>query len=162
MSHTYILGLGSPHGWDQLGWLAIDRLSDEFDDRPEFTLARLAQPIDLFSLPIENRDHLILVDAILADGTTGDIRWLQSDKLPCARTHFSSHGVDLKSTIDLLQACGFPTAQIEILGVIVPVTDGNELDLSANMQPLVEALARVLMARFDATGAETCSQHIPR
>ncbi|MFV2065944.1 MAG: hypothetical protein ACC645_03120 [Pirellulales bacterium] len=57
---TRIIGLGSPHGDDQAGWLAVDRLAqiDELDAQP----IALRITTDLLDY-LDGCQHLILIDA---------------------------------------------------------------------------------------------------
>jgi len=147
MSHCYVFGLGSPYGWDQLGWLAVDRLSDLMGKPKGVTLQKLAQPMDMFSVPLAEGDRLVIIDAILDDFAKGDIRWLRVEQLPSSVREDSTHGIGLKSVIDLLRNSGLPSVRIDILGATVPHDAcENHRKAGGELREMADALARRILA----------------
>ena len=101
---TLIAGLGSPHGDDQLGWVAIDLL------RPRLPAGISAQKIrggfDLIEY-LDGHDAAVLIDAASPAGRPGSIR---SFTWPCPELDqcilLSSHGLGLVEAIQLAEALG--------------------------------------------------------
>jgi hydrogenase maturation protease len=99
-----ILGLGSPHGDDQLGWEAIDRL------RPHLPAGIIAHKvrdgIDLLEC-LEGQDSVIVIDAVAPAGQPGTIRSFQWPCPELARcVVLSTHGVGLVEALQLAEALG--------------------------------------------------------
>ncbi len=125
--HAYLFGLGSPHGGDRLGWLAAEWLGDALRERDDITVARLDQPVDLFLHAVTPRDRLLLVDAMRGQGPPGTLRSFAPGELPPAATRLSSHGLDLASTLALVEALGLFRAGIRIIGIEMPAEAGPEM-----------------------------------
>jgi hydrogenase maturation protease len=101
---TLIVGLGSPHGDDQLGWVAIDRLRPRL---PAGIIARkVHNGIELLEC-VEGQDTAIVIDAVAPAGQPGTIR---SFRWPCpelaACVPLSTHGLGLVEAFHLAEALG--------------------------------------------------------
>ena len=88
-SDRLIVGLGSPHGDDQAGWLAVDALSRRAAGVG--TLRKAADPTELWAWMTADSE-LTLVDACVSGEPTGQIRRLEwpADRLDgdgCRTTH---------------------------------------------------------------------------
>ena len=90
---SVIVGLGSPHGDDQLGWVAIDRL------RPRLPAGIAAHKvrggIELLEC-LEGQDAAVVIDAAAPAGRPGTIRsfaWPSPELAGCAP--WSTHGLGL-------------------------------------------------------------------
>jgi hydrogenase maturation protease len=117
MSHTYIFGLGSPFGADRLGWLAIDQLRTHFADNPDIVLDALTQPANIFIHTFEATDRIIFIDAMISGRTPGSVELFTARQLERGAPCVSSHGIDLKTTVDLLIGMGFPADRIRVCGI---------------------------------------------
>ena len=110
---SLIVGLGSPHGDDQLGWVAIDRL------RPRLPAGISAQKVrgglELIEC-LEGHDAAVVIDAASPAGRPGTIRsftWPCPELAHCAL--LSSHGLGLVEAIQLAEALGPASASREDL-----------------------------------------------
>ncbi|TLF50407.1 hydrogenase maturation protease [Halomonas urmiana] len=145
--HAYLFGLGSPHGGDRLGWLAVEWLGDALRERDDLTVARLDQPVDLFLHAVTPRDRLLLVDAMRGQGPPGTLKVFAPAELPTAAARLSSHGLDLASTLALVEALGLFRAGIRIIGIEMPAEAGHDMPGREMTAPgLDEAQARRLHA----------------
>ncbi|CAM3398716.1 hydrogenase maturation protease [Halomonas lysinitropha] len=145
--HAYLFGLGSPHGGDRLGWLAAEWLGDTLSGRHDLTVARLDQPVDLFLYAVTPRDRLLLIDAMRGQGPPGTLKVFAPAELPAAIARLSSHGLDLASTLALVEALGLFRAGIRIIGIEMPAEAGPDMPGQAMTAPgLDEAQARQLHA----------------
>jgi hydrogenase maturation protease len=145
--HAYLFGLGSPHGGDRLGWLAAEWLGDALRERDDLTVARLDQPVDLFLHAVTPRDRLLLVDAMRGQGPPGTLKVFAPAELPNAAARLSSHGLDLASTLALVEALGLFRAGIRIIGIEMPAEAGHDMPGHEMTAPgLDEAQARRLHA----------------
>jgi hydrogenase maturation protease len=99
-----IAGLGSPHGDDQLGWMAIDRLQGRLP--PEATARKLRGGIDLLDL-LDGQDAVIVIDASAPAGQSGAIRsfeWPGPEVSP--HTAAGTHGLGLIDAFQLAASLG--------------------------------------------------------
>lgn len=118
--HAYLFGLGSSHGADRLGWLAAEWLCAQLVGREGLTIACLSQPVDLFLYPVTAHDRLLLVDAMRGQGPAGSVMTFIPTELPEHAGTLSSHGLDLASTLALIEALGLFGAGIHVLGIEMP------------------------------------------
>lgn len=151
MARLYVFGLGSPYGWDILGWRIAESLQAQLAGHRGIRIDTLAQPADLFIYSFQPTDHLVLIDAVLGGGATGEIHELSPEELSARqlslRAPVSSHGVDLKTVLDLLVKTGFPSERIGIFGISVPdqteSDDGNVAKWTLSEQVADELLPRI-------------------
>ena len=114
----HILGIGSPAGDDQAGWLLVDALRArgvEADGR--VALAKLDRPGASLLACLEGVDRVILVDALQSGGTPGDIhRWTEAD-WGAVDADLSSHGFGVLAALALAQALGSLPQRVEVVGI---------------------------------------------
>lgn len=98
-SHRLIVGLGSPHGDDQAGWLAIDALSQR--DAFRGTLRKAADPTELFSWMTIDLD-LTLIDACeRREQSAGTIRRWEWPNVRLERDSLrTTHGISLSEILE--------------------------------------------------------------
>lgn len=125
--HAYLFGLGSPHGGDRLGWLAAEWLSNALRERDDITVECLDHPTDLFLHAGTPRDRMLLVDAMRGQGPPGTLTAFDPGELPKAFARLSSHGLDLASTLALVEALGLFQAGIQIIGIEMPMGAGPDM-----------------------------------
>jgi hydrogenase maturation protease len=106
MRRPRVVGIGSSHGDDQVGWLILDSLRDQ--GYPTTHLQRLINPIDLLD-DIEPSDSLILCDACQSGDERGTIKSLTwpVDSAQCFQLR-SSHQFGIFAVLELakqLQRC---------------------------------------------------------
>ena len=104
---SLIVGLGSPHGDDQLGWVAIDRLMPRV---PRGIVALKARGgVELLEY-LEGHDRAIVIDASVPAGQPGLIRsyaWPCPDLARCAPA--TTHGLSLIEALLLAETlCRLP------------------------------------------------------
>lgn len=112
MTIPRILGLGSPHGDDQAGWLVIEKLRQR--GYPQQRLSCAVSPADLLDI-----DHdptpLILCDAAFDDsppGTIADWSW-PTDRVMTAR-HHTAHDLPLAKILVLRNQIYGASQSVEI------------------------------------------------
>ena len=131
MSAVRILGIGSPAGDDQAGWLTVDAL--EANGVPQhfalgqITIARLDRPgAGLISL-LENAAWVILVDAMQSNGKAGEIRSFNLEDWAVYSQGLSSHGFGVLDALSLAQELGSLPPRLDLYGIeIGSVTPGEE------------------------------------
>ncbi|MCA9071825.1 MAG: hydrogenase maturation protease [Planctomycetaceae bacterium] len=125
--NTLFVGLGSPHGDDQIGWLVVDRLIC-VDDRPSGLVIRKATiPLDLLDW-LDGIQRLVVCDAMEPTSTRVDLQhwtWCRAaDKIPTGlltqlfrvRTG-NSHDYQLAEVLDLANRLDKLPPRIEIWGI---------------------------------------------
>ncbi len=60
LDRKWILGIGSHHGWDRIGWLVAERLKNKV----EAEVRLITSPIQIMDI-VEECDDLVLIDACL-------------------------------------------------------------------------------------------------
>ncbi|MBB3190686.1 hydrogenase maturation protease [Halomonas cerina] len=152
--HIYLFGLGSPHGADRLGWLAAEWLHAALAGRDGLTVDTLGQPTDLFLHPVTARDRLLLVDAMRGQGPPGTVMAFAPDALPEGVGALSTHGLDLASTLALVEALGVFRAGIRIIGIEMPSAAGQGAIATTLPAPLAKRLRTAVLAWLDAPGTD--------
>jgi hydrogenase maturation protease len=145
MSRARILGIGSPSGDDQAGWLTVDALQGYGIDA-----SKLDRPgANLVSL-LANADHVILIDAMHGGGAPGQIRRFERHDWRGYGQGLSSHGFGVLDSLSLAEALGSLPPGLELYGIEIgsasPGTAAGEA---------VQAAAQQLAARIAASLGET-------
>lgn len=116
-----IIGVGSPFGVDRFAWDTIERLKCEFEKNIDIELFILDRPglglIDYF-----NDDFVIVVDAIIADNSTGEIMVVNGNTVDSSELKYSSHEAGLSHTLALARTLDVLPTTIKIIGPNI----GNE------------------------------------
>ncbi len=129
---TVVVGIGSPHGDDQIGWRIADRLSQAMCSSVE--IYKAASPIEL--LDFANRaDELTICDACRADSDFGTI-WCWNWPTEAIETcRFSgSHDLPLPVALELASQLGRLPRRVTIWGVNIGSTEP-----AADLSPGIEA-----------------------
>jgi hydrogenase maturation protease len=98
-----IVGLGSPHGDDQAGWIVVDRVKAMGAGLNAMKVSSVAEIL----LLLEGQPHLIIVDAAAPANRPGRVQILQwpFDEINGASA-WSSHGIELADTLQLAGVLG--------------------------------------------------------
>ncbi len=109
---TVLIGLGSPHGDDQLGWIAVDRLQPLLP--AEIITHKIGSAIKLVDC-LEGHETAVVIDATAPAGRPGTHR---SFLWPCpeliAGSAWSTHGVGLVEALRLAEALGRLPRRVQI------------------------------------------------
>lgn len=100
LKNFILVGLGSPHGDDQVGWQVVERLNSGADANSlQVQLAK--SPIDILDALTEQM-HLVVVDACIGSGPPGSIHHLKwpSESLRIPRGS-GTHDFDLNTVLSL-------------------------------------------------------------
>jgi hydrogenase maturation protease len=128
VSRVRILGIGSPSGDDQAGWLTIDALLDSgTGSGAEIAIDKLDRPgANLIPL-LDNAAWVILVDAMQAEGPAGRIQRFDQKDWPRYRHGLSSHGFGVLHALSLAHALGCMPPRLDLYGIeIGPAVPGVE------------------------------------
>lgn len=123
MSAVRILGIGSPHGDDRVGWAVVEALAASGAlarhaaealccDRPGLRLAAL----------LAGAEHAILVDALRGGGPPGRVRWLAPGELAVQPDQLSAHGFGVAEGLALARALGTLPRRLSVIGIEIATT----------------------------------------
>lgn len=118
MKVTYVLGIGSPSGDDQAGWLVGLALENRLPADVKIEL--LDRPGSALILLLEKADCVILVDAMQGGGKIGDIRHFCQDEWESYRPGLSSHsthGLGVFDALMLARVLGCLPREITLYGI---------------------------------------------
>jgi hydrogenase maturation protease len=146
MNQVRILGIGSPSGDDQAGWLVADALSAMGVDA---CIDRLDRPgANLIPL-LEDTTWAILIDAMQSGSPIGDIRRFGTETWPAYSQGLSSHGLGVIDALSLARELGSLPSRIDLYGIeIGPVAPGTTAgdDIRAAARQLARHIAADLAA----------------
>lgn len=112
---TLVVGVGSHHGKDAIGWLMAERLNAL--DLPGVTVRRALVPLDLLDW-LEDYTVVHLIDAMQDTDAAADFRrWEWPDCQGIGQACGSTHGFDLVSVLRLAEQLGKAQARIVIWGI---------------------------------------------
>jgi hydrogenase maturation protease len=145
---VHIIGIGSPRGWDRVGWEAVRGLEARgLPGRFPATTIRLSiadRPGSRLVNLVEKTSAVILVDALRGGAVPGTVLRLTPEQLD--RDHgISSHGVGVAQALSLAAALGRLPAHLSLYGIAID-PDAHVRDLSpdaamfANAVTLLEPL----------------------
>ena len=98
-SHFRIIGIGSPHGSDEVGWLVAEQLSR----RPELhsSVLSLVNPLEILD-HLDDCDCLMIIDACITGAEVGSVTRLSwPDRRILTQQSLSSHGFGVGETLQL-------------------------------------------------------------
>ena len=134
MSGLRVLGIGSPAGDDQAGWLTVDALLAagldgihvEKLDRPGANLIPLLQ----------NASRVILIDAMQDSGGVGEIQRFDEKDWPAYSGGLSSHGFGVLAALTLARELDGLPPRLDLYGIgigsALPGEDaGNQVQAAA-------------------------------
>lgn len=150
MNAVCILGIGSPSGDDQAGWLTVDALlaSGVRGRHGEVVIEKLDRPgANLIPL-LEKAGRVILVDAMQGRGRAGEIHHFDRENWAGYEQGLSSHGFGVLDALSLAKSLGSLPHRLDLYGIeIGSVLPGEEPGDS--IQAAARQLARLIAAELD-------------
>lgn len=148
MTPVRILGIGSPNGDDQIGWLAVTAL-EQSGVLELFTAGWISQTAldrpELNLIPhLAEAEWVILVDALCGDGSPGSIRRMDGAGLASALRGLSTHGFAVESALALARELGCLPRRLTVYGIeIAQAAPGAPVSLPVRnaLPELVKAIA---------------------
>lgn len=148
MNEITVIGIGSPHVGDQVGWQVVDYLKQDHAlqtlseeriklitcDRPGLSLLDYLQGTRL----------AILVDAI-DGGEAGNIRCLQQEQLLSDDGRFSSHSLGVADALKIGEKMDMLPETVVLYGMEV----GDGRDQGDECQEQIEEMAKNIIARIE-------------
>jgi hydrogenase maturation protease len=145
---SLIVGLGSPHGDDQVGWVVVDRLRPRLP--AGITADKVKGGLELLE-SLGGHDTAVLIDAVAPKGRPGTIRsfaWPTPELAHCARS--STHGLGLVQALQLAETLGRLPQRVNIYTIEAEDTSpGAPLsgNVARRLDAVVEAILRDVTCR---------------
>ena len=141
---TLVVGLGSPYGNDQLGWILVDEL--EKKSIPSLTIFKSKGDGSDWFHEISDYEQVVFVDALLSDDPAGSVIEITSDDLLDGSTKLSgsTHSISLSDSIVLAKTLGLLNVPTRILGASI----GNDFSNEHNIHQIAESASQKIMRKF--------------
>lgn len=143
-----IVGVGSPHGDDQIGWCVAQLLAEQFE-AGELELQLLTRPVSqLWTLL--NSPRLLIIDACLADLPTATLRRITLEQLETQSTGLlSSHSLGVAELLTLAKGMGMQIDHLRIFGIQLLQTEPMA-ELSPQLKVALPRIVDQLVAEINA------------
>lgn len=149
---TLLVGIGSPHGDDQVGWLVAEEIR-RINTSAAVHLART--PTDLFKF-IEAAQRLLICDACSFDATPGTVRMWKWPQLPVDIVAFrGTHDVSLTVALEMAERLNLLPPEVLIWGIQVQSTIQTQ-EVSADVLSAAKSLAITLVTELDDSSCLDC------
>lgn len=147
MSGVRILGIGSPSGDDQAGWLVVDALlAGGMQAGEALVIEKLDRPgAGLIGL-LGGVDRVILVDAMQSNGRPGRLARFDQEDWPRYGHGLSSHGFGVLAALTLARELDGLPSRLELYGIEIAAAHPG-----AAPGPEIQAAARQLAAIIAAS-----------
>lgn len=144
MNPVRILGIGSPSGDDQAGWLVIDALlACGVTAGEDIAIEKLDRPgANLIAL-LEQAPWAILVDAMQSDGPIGEVRHFGAENWPAYSQGLSSHGLGVLEALLLARELGSLPPRLDVYGIAIGSANPGEPAQSAVIVAAAQLARRI-------------------
>ncbi len=138
----HILGIGSPSGDDQAGWLVADALlAAGIQNDDGIVIDKLDRPGASLIPVLQDAAWVILVDAMQSGEAIGTIRRFGQQDWPACSGGLSSHGFGVLGALLLARELGSLPARVDLYGIEIASANPGEVPGEA-IRTAVQALAR--------------------
>ncbi len=143
-----VIGLGSPHGDDRIGWQLIDELA-RLRLPPDVELRALDRPGVALLAELDGAERVWLLDACDMGAAPGTLRRWTRQALPLAgaAASLSCHDIGLAEALQLADACGLALPPL-ILVAIQPAQMAPLAPLSPPVQGAIPACLELLLSEL--------------
>ncbi len=142
MNRVRILGIGSPSGDDQAGWLTVDALLAN-GVPTDVDCHKLDRPGASLIPQLDNADWVILIDAMQSGAQVGHIQRFDRQDWPGYGHGLSSHGVGVLDALSLAQALNSLPPRIDLYGIEIATVKPGDV-AGEPVQAAAQRLARLL------------------
>ncbi len=151
MIEVRILGIGSPAGDDQVGWLTVDALlaSGVQTTGNAIRVQKLDRPGSGLITLLNDAAWVILIDAMQSHDPIGRIRHFGADDWPAYSQGLSSHGFGLLDTLALARELGSLPPRLDLYGIEIDSASPGE-QAGSEVQAAAQQLAQHIAANLSA------------
>ena len=145
MSRVLILGIGSPSGDDQAGWLVVDALRAlGVENLPGVVVDKLDRPGASLVAKFESAAHVVLVDAMQSGEAIGTIQRFGQQNWPRYGGGLSSHGFGVLAALGLARELGGLPPRLDLYGIEIASANPGEVP-GEGIRAAVQELARQIV-----------------
>lgn len=138
-----VIGIGSDHGNDSIAWQLIENIKPQYSSHFDFICAQ-HNAMQLVN-DIKGQDHVVLLDALLAEHSTGEISELNPDELQQDKHQPSSHGFSVANSLALAEQLDMLPKQLWLLGISVDQqTPLSKQQLKTSEYQLKQSLDKII------------------
>jgi hydrogenase maturation protease len=139
MDKRLFVGIGSPHGDDQVGWLVIDELARQNAGE----CRRVQTPVQLLDW-LDGVEELVLCDGVRSAQQVGLVESWTWPTPAIRRVRFQgTHDLSLPATLELAETLGRLPPKVHIWGVQIGKAAPNTAVSSAIRQRVPEIAQRI-------------------
>jgi hydrogenase maturation protease len=146
-----ILGIGSPVGDDQAGWLTVDALQSAGLDDVE--IEKLDRPGANLIPMLEGTPWVILVDAMQSGGQPGWVQRFDREDWPRYSSGLSSHGFGVLDALMLAQSLGSLPPRLDLYGIEIGSANPGD-EVAAVISVAARQLARRIAREISLNAAD--------
>jgi len=123
VTRTAILGIGSPHGDDRVGWLAIEALDETLPAAERaaagVTTLALDRPGLALLAHLHGAQRAVLIDALAGDDEAGTVAVADAAQLRGAAGGLSTHDAGVAEALAMGEALGLLPPELTVVGIAV-------------------------------------------
>jgi len=147
-----VLGVGSPHGADQLAWKVVEQLRQQTTLKPYLGNALdcviLNRPGPSLIDYLQSAPTVVIIDAALDGGPTGRVRQYSATELLESQIQFSSHQFGVQQSLALAQALSDLPEGLRVIAI--SVSDEYQAMTEPDCEQWAVRLAPLIAARLDS------------
>ena len=137
------VGIGSPHGDDQIGWIVVQELAAVMQGGVNAKAAR--QPLELLEW-LHDVEYLIVCDACQSGGAAGTLsRWMWPTASLVTQNRSGSHDLTLPFVLALAERLGKLPERVTVWGIEL----GNALPARPLSSEVRNAIPRIVQTIAD-------------
>lgn len=163
MTNVHVIGIGSPAGDDQAGWLVVEALRrmDRNERLPCVTrIVSLDRPSAQLIHEFEDADVVVLIDATSTGAPPGTIRRIDRTECIERSRSLSGHQLGVASALELANALGLLPSAVWLYGIEMHSATANRGPCNcviAAARELAQTIADELRQKFCAPAPSAAS-----
>ena len=143
-----VLGVGSPSGDDQAGWLTVDILwAARLPAAADVIIEKLDRPGASLIPLLQDASWVILVDAMLGGGAPGRVSRFDAHDWNGYRHGLSGHGFGVRDALALAQALDCLPPRLDVYGIEIAAAAPGGAP-GAAVQAAARQVAQAIAARL--------------
>lgn len=148
-----VIGIGSPHGDDQIGWRSAIHLRDSmvfqeaYGDQIEISICRT--PLDGFLDYAKASCAVIVLDAVISGSPVGTVMRIEEETLPDISLPYSSHGYSVAQMIELGRSMNALPEHIVVLGVEVASCEPNNAPMGGGVSRILQRMEELVIEELE-------------